>query len=60
MLDEIVKRYGQKSAGQLRNLTHQHAAWKDCDEQEMDYRKFFDGAPAAARAMLELPAARGA
>ena len=46
------------TAGQLRNLTHTHAAWQKCDaqgEREIDYRLFFDDADNVdAEAMCEL------
>ncbi|MBI5488044.1 MAG: SocA family protein [Deltaproteobacteria bacterium] len=49
-LEQTVRQHGRKSAWIVRNLTHQHAAWKRCweaGEHEIDYRLFFADEPDA-------------
>ena len=45
ILDMVVEKYGKRSAMDLSDETHKHAAWRVCREagdHEMDYRQFFD------------------
>jgi uncharacterized phage-associated protein len=56
-LRATVSTYGRLSAGRLRNLSHAHAAWKDCNEAQehwIDYEAFFKDAPPKAASRLEL------
>jgi hypothetical protein len=54
VIDEVVKRFGSLTAGQLSQLTHAHAAWKRIPiPGEINCALFFDDEPGANPAVLE-------
>jgi hypothetical protein len=49
VLDQIVKRYGNFSAAELRRKTHAEAPWKNSDDRcPIDYALFFEDHPESA------------
>lgn len=54
-LEWVAAQFGKKSAGQLVDITHRHASWKEtAPVKEIDYRLFPKDDPDAVRGVAEI------